>query len=77
MPLFGGGGKRAEKKSRVLELLRAFFEKYAGIDAQGVAVDVEGGAVDRLGGAVAAHKPMRYQLPEDDHLAIAAEDVRK
>lgn len=31
MPLFGGGGKRAEKKNIVLERLKAFFEKYCNV----------------------------------------------
>ena len=28
MPVFGGGGKRAEKKRTVIEKLQAFFDKY-------------------------------------------------
>ena len=28
MPVFGGNNKRAEKKSRVLELLKAYFQKF-------------------------------------------------
>lgn len=31
MPLFGGGGKRAEKKMRVIDLLKNFLTKYIGI----------------------------------------------
>ena len=31
MPLFGGGGKRAEKKRAVIEKLQAFFAKYVNL----------------------------------------------
>lgn len=31
MPLFGGGGKRAEKKRTVIEKLQAFFAKYVNL----------------------------------------------
>jgi len=61
MPLFGGDGKRAEKKNRVIELLKEYLDKYFGIASFHNSEKPMG------------HKAIKYELPQQDYTAMAAE----
>jgi len=68
MPIFGGGGKRAEKKKTVLEKLSAFLHKYMDI-ADGLSVRKEVTAT--LKGSYLS------KASEDEYSGMAAEDCDK